>query len=128
MLEQGLTQEALEATIAEFKRFLSDDSKDLYTRLNEARDWFNANHEGFELYLEDEWDVYKEGETWFDYNLRSLVTKDELPPLASDVYTNHRDEGGVWHLGEYQSSHLRGFTAWDTLRHFLKTHRVQNDS
>jgi hypothetical protein len=102
--------------------FLLNDAEDLYTRLNQARNWFNTTVSGFEIYLEDEWDLYQDGQTWFDYNLRSLNTKDELPPLASDVYLNHRDEKGVWHLGNYQSSHLR-LEDWARIQRFLETHR-----
>jgi hypothetical protein len=95
---------------------------DLYHRLNQARDWFNASVSGFEIYLEDEWNVYAEGQTYFDYCLRSLETKDELPPLASDIYLNHQDAGGVWHLGAYQSSYLR-IDDWNHVLYFLKYHR-----
>ncbi len=114
--------DAVGGIVSQLQSLLSDESFDLYTRLNQMRDWFNAHVEGFEIYLEDEWNHYQEGQTWFDYNLRSLISKDELPPLASDVYLNHQDEGGVWHLGDYQSSHLR-ITSWEPIIHFLKTHR-----
>jgi|GEM_PF-5395435 len=99
-------------------------SLDLYTRLNKARDWFNTFYAGeFQIYLEDEWDVYIEGQTWFDYNLRSLKSKDELPPLASDVYLNHQDNNGVWNLGDYQSSHVRDDLDWNHIEYFLTHHR-----
>ncbi len=110
-----------EQVVVTLQALMLKGSEDLYTRLNQARNWFNANVSGFEIYLEDEWDVYEEGQTWFDYNLRSLKSKDELPPLASDVYLNHRDEMGVWHLGDYQSSHLR-LQDWGRIKHFLETH------
>ncbi len=108
--------------VAHLQSLIENEEIDLYTRLNQARNWFNAHVQDFEIYLEDEWNVYEEGQTWFDYNLRSLLSKDELPPLASDVYLNHQDDGGVWHLGDYQSSHLR-IDSWETVEHFLKTHR-----
>ena len=79
---------------------------DLYKRLNATRDWFNANVPGFDLYLEDAWNDYEEGETWFEYNLRSLDTYNETAPIAFDVYKNHQDSGGVWHLDDYQYSRL----------------------
>ena len=80
---------------------------DNYARLNRLRDWFNANigeQYGFELYLEDVWNDHKQGETWFEYILRSLHTKDETAPIGYDVYKNHQDAGGVWHLDEYVES------------------------
>jgi hypothetical protein len=112
---------ASKAIVENLQTLLLNEAEDLYTRLNQARNWFKANVSGFEIYLEDEWDVYEEGQTWFDYNLRSLQSKDELPPLASDVYLNHRDDKGVWHLGDYQSSHLR-LHDWGRIQHFLETH------
>jgi hypothetical protein len=81
-------------------------SADLYTRLNEARTWFNANVQGFTMILEDVWNETAEDQTTIDYQLRSLTTKDESPPLASDVYANRRDANGVWHLEAYQQSVL----------------------
>ena len=114
-----------EQIVEQLQALISTESGDLYTRLNQARNWFNETVLGFEIYLEDEWDVYEEGQTWFDYNLRSLKSKDELPPLASDVYLNHRDDRGVWHLGDYQSSHLR-LQDWARVQHFLETHCDRN--
>jgi hypothetical protein len=79
---------------------------DLYSRLNEARAWFKANVQGFTMILEDVWNETAEDQTTIDYQLRSLTTKDESPPLASDVYANRRDANGVWHLEAYQHSVL----------------------
>lgn len=81
-------------------------SEDLYTNLNALRDWVNTTFPGVELYLEDVWNDNALGETHFEYILRSRQTFEETPPLAADVYTNRQDLGGVWHLGDYQSSHL----------------------
>lgn len=78
---------------------------DLYDRLNALRDYVNANLPEFELYLEDVWNDHQWGETWFEYILRSLRTKDETPPLGYDIYKNHQDAKGVWHLDNYIESH-----------------------
>ena len=94
-------------------RLFNNTSVDLYNRLNQARDWFNQfsilnRPDGypFEFYIEDVWNEYEEGTTCFEYIIRSLVTKDETAPLALDVYLNHQDAKGVWHLGDYQRSTL----------------------
>lgn len=78
---------------------------DLYTRLNEARAWFNQQGVGFDWYLEDEWNDPVEGETRIEYRVRSLRTLDDFGALAYDRYLNHRSERGVWSLGEYQDTH-----------------------
>jgi hypothetical protein len=77
---------------------------DVYTQLNSLRDGFNQLGSRFDLYLEDNWNDPIPGQTHFEYRLRSLDTKDDLGPLGIDVYTNHQDANGVWHLGDYQSS------------------------
>lgn len=92
---------------------------DLYTRLNEARAWFNANVEGFTMILEDVWNETAEDQTTIDYQLRSLTTKDESTPLASDVYGNRRDANGVWHLEAYQQSVLFLDAELSMVRSFL---------
>jgi hypothetical protein len=98
-------------------------SSDLYHRLIQARRAFNALFsQQFDCYIEDEWNEYVEGETWFDYRIRSLQTKDEFPPFASDIYLNHRDAGGVWHLGDYQTSIVKQIDV-EALVKFLATHR-----
>ncbi len=86
-------------------------SDDLYLALNALRDWFNSQFYvqkiGFDLYLEDEWNERTQGETHLEYRLRSLHTKDELSePFAYDIYLNHQDAKGVWHLDDYQRSVL----------------------
>jgi hypothetical protein len=102
--------------------------QDLYHRLVHARTAFNRLfRQEFDCYLEDEWNEYVEGETWLDYRIRSLVTKDEFPPLASDIYLNRRDEGGVWHLGDYQNSIIK-LTHFDELAQFLETHRYHGQA
>jgi hypothetical protein len=95
------------------------DTIDLYTRLNQSRAWFNANVQGFTMILEDVWNETVEDQTTIDYQLRSLTTKDESLPLASDVYGNRRDEGGVWHLEAYQHSVLLVDAELSVVRAFL---------
>jgi hypothetical protein len=92
---------------------------DLYARLNLARTWFNANVQGFTMILEDVWNETAEDQTTIDYQLRSLTTKDESPPLASDVYGNRRDTSGVWHLEAYQRSVLLVDAELSWVRTFL---------
>ncbi len=102
---------------------LSNDATDLYTRLNQLRDWFNSQTDSYDLYLEDVWNDNADGETHFEYILRSLITKDETVALAADIYVNHKDANGVWHLGDYQHSHINGdgTPAWvaTTMTNFL---------
>ncbi len=102
---------------------LSNDATDLYTRLNQLRDWFNNQYTTYNLYLEDVWNDNADGETHFEYIVRSLVTKDETVALAVDIYLNHQDANGVWHLGDYQHSTLNGdgTPEWvaHTMVHFL---------
>ena len=81
-----------------------DSSDDIYVQLNALRDWVNAHYPDFELYLEDVWNERQEGETWFEYILRSRKTLNETDVLGYDVYKNHRDAKGVWHLDEYTHS------------------------
>jgi hypothetical protein len=100
---------------------------ELYDRLETLRSAFNKGFQHrFELYLEDEWNEYVEGETWLDYRLRSLRTLDEFPKLASDAYLNHQDAGGVWHLGSYQCTHVHFEDTLErrqALHRFLESHR-----
>jgi hypothetical protein len=81
-------------------------NRPVYDQLNTLRDWVNAHFgpQGFELYLEDVWNEHVPGETHFEYILRSKRTLNETTPIGVDVYTNHQDAKGVWHLGDYQSS------------------------
>ena len=79
-------------------------SPDIYVQLNALRDWVNSHYPDFELYLEDVWNEKVEGETHFEYILRSRVTLNETELLGYDVYHNHRDAKGVWHLDDYQYS------------------------
>ncbi len=79
-------------------------STDVYVQLNALRDWVNAHYPDFELYLEDVWNERTEGETHFEYILRSRYTLNETELLGYDIYKNHRDAKGVWHLDEYVSS------------------------
>lgn len=85
---------------------LFGDFGDCYARLNAARDWFNGQVPGFEWYLEDVWDEYAEGQTWIEHRVRSLYTRDETEVLGVDIYANHRDAKGVWHLDDYQDSRI----------------------
>lgn len=103
-------------------------TKALYHRLIDARNAFNMLFaKEFDCYLEDEWNEYAEGETWIEYRIRSLITKDEFPPIASDIYLNHQDEGGVWHLGDYQHSLVK-LTTFEELALFLATHRYEGQA
>lgn len=81
-----------------------ESSSDVYVQLNALRDWVNAHYPDFELYLEDVWNERTEGETHFEYILRSRRTLNETELLGYDIYKNHRDAKGVWHLDEYVSS------------------------
>lgn len=79
-------------------------STDIYVQLNALRDWVNAHYPDFELYLEDVWNERTEGETHFEYILRSRQTLNETELLGYDIYKNHQDAKGVWHLDDYVSS------------------------
>jgi len=79
-------------------------SPDLYVQLNALRDWVNSHYPDFELYLEDVWNERTEGETHFEYILRSRKTLNETELLGYDIYKNHRDAKGVWHLDDYVST------------------------
>jgi hypothetical protein len=79
-------------------------SPDIYVQLNALRDWVNANYADFELYLEDVWNEKVAGETHLEYILRSRRTLNETPVLGYDIYKNHRDAKGVWHLDDYVAS------------------------
>lgn len=79
-------------------------SADIYVQLNALRDWVNAHYTDFELYLEDMWNERTEGETHIEYILRSRKTLNETDVLGYDIYLNHRDNNGVWHLDDYVSS------------------------
>jgi hypothetical protein len=79
-------------------------SADIYVQLNALRDWVNANYPDFELYLEDVWNERTDGETHFEYILRSRQTLNETELLGYDIYKNHQDAKGVWHLDDYVSS------------------------
>jgi hypothetical protein len=78
---------------------------DPYEGLNAGRAWFNQ-HWGptFEWYLEDEWNHQIPGQTWIEHHIRCLRTRHEFGPLGYDVYLNHQDSKGVWHLDAYQHS------------------------
>jgi hypothetical protein len=79
-------------------------SPDIYIQLNALRDWINQHYPDFELYLEDVWNEHVLGETRFEYILRSRKTLNETRVLGYDIYKNHQDAKGVWHLDEYVSS------------------------
>lgn len=79
-----------------------ESSADDYKVMNNIRDWVNAHCPDFDFYLEDAWNEAVEGETHFEYRLRSLDTYDESRVWGYDVYLNHQDQGGVWHLDDYQ--------------------------
>jgi hypothetical protein len=79
-------------------------SPDIYVQLNALRDWVNTHYPTFELYLEDVWNEKVQGETHFEYILRSRQTLNETDLLGYDIYMNHQDAKGVWHLDDYVSS------------------------
>ena len=79
-------------------------SDDIYVQLNALRDWVNQHYPHFELYLEDVWNEKTMGETHFEYILRSRKTLNETEVLGYDIYKNHQDAKGVWHLDDYASS------------------------
>ena len=83
-----------------------ESSSDIYVQLNALRDWTNAHYPDFELYLEDAWNERVEGETDFEYILRSRRTLNETALIGYDIYKNHQDAKGVWHLDDYVSSVL----------------------
>jgi hypothetical protein len=83
---------------------LMGQSADIYVQLNALRDWVNVHYPDFELYLEDMWNERTEGETHIEYILRSHKTLNETDVLGYDIYLNHRDDKGVWHLDDYVSS------------------------
>ena len=93
-----------EQTAYQAMQALLNSSPDIYVQLNALRDWVNANYPDFELYLEDVWNDHQPGETWFEYILRSRVTLNENGMLGYDVYKNHQDAKGVWHLDDYVRS------------------------
>ncbi len=91
-------------------------------QLNQLRDWVNANLPDFELYLEDVWNEHVPGETRFEYILKSRKTRNETPPLGYDVYKNHQDAKGVWHLDDYQYT-VRDFKGPDELITFIQANQ-----
>jgi hypothetical protein len=80
------------------------ESEVVYRQLNAVRDWINLNLVDFECYLEDVWNEHHSGETWFEYIVRSLHTFNDMPTLGYDIYDNHKDAKGVWHLRDYRRS------------------------
>jgi hypothetical protein len=112
-----------EQQVYETLRGLLDSSPDVYVQLNAVRDWVNAQFPDFELYLEDVWNERQEGETWFEYILRSRRTLNETDVLGYDVYQNHRDAKGVWHLDDYVRSE-RLFDDPALLLDFIKANQV----
>lgn len=95
-----------------------------YKQMNALRDWFNEQFKTFDLYLEDVWNENTDGETHFEYILRSLHTLDETPVLAFDVYSNRQDTKGVWHLGDYSHTVINIKNA-DLIVEFMQHHGAQ---
>jgi hypothetical protein len=116
-LEQPDEQTAYYAIKACFEQ-----SDDVYVQMNALRDWVNNQYPDFELYLEDVWNEHADGETWFEYILRSRKTLNETPMLGYDIYKNHRDAKGVWHLDEYVSS-VRLVDDPEALLEFIRANR-----
>ena len=100
-----------------------DSTEDAYEQLNRLRDWVNVHVPDVELYLEDVWNDHVPGETHFEYILRSLRTLNETPPLGYDVYLNHQDAKGVWHLGEYQHT-VKNIDSPAPLLEFIQANRA----
>lgn len=117
-LERPDEQAAAQAMNAAMKS-----SPDVYVQLNALRDWINANYPDFELYLEDVWNEHVPGETRFEYILRSRRTLNETRVLGYDIYKNHQDAKGVWHLDEYVSS-VRVVDDAEELLAFMRQNRV----
>ncbi len=113
-----------EETATKLNQLLNGGDPDLYKRMNTLRDWFNKQFPTFDLYLEDVWNENVDGETHFEYLLRSLHTKDETPPLAYDVYLNHQDVKGVWHLDDYQHTVINIDSAEEMLA-FMDQHGAE---
>lgn len=97
----------------------ADTQMDLYDQLNAMRDWVNVHYPDFELYLEDTWNEREEGQTELEYILRSRKTLNETEVLGFDAYKNHKDNKGVWHLGDYTHS-VRLFEKPDLLYDFIE--------
>ncbi len=91
-------------------------SEDLYQFLNNYRDWVNNNVVNYEIYLEDEW---FDDKTVIEYTFRCLDTLNILV-FAQDDYQNHRDEKGVWHLGEYTTTYWTVDHPWQQIEAFIQ--------
>lgn len=91
-------------------------SDDLYVVLNGFREWVNEHLKNYEIYLEDEW---YDDKTTIEYTLRCLDTLNILI-FAADEYSNHRDEKGVWHLGDYRRSEWLLKPVWEHIQSFIK--------
>ena len=90
-------------------------SHDLYVVLNGFREWVNEHLKNYEIYLEDEW---YDDKTTIEYTFRCLDTLNIII-FAADEYSNHRDEKGVWHLGDYRRSEWLLTPVWDHLEQFI---------
>jgi hypothetical protein len=99
-----------------------ESSPDIYVQLNALRDWVNAHYPDLELYLEDVWNERQAGETWLEYILRSRITRNETDVLGYDVYKNHQDAKGVWHLDDYVKS-VRLIDSAKPLIEFIRANR-----
>jgi hypothetical protein len=89
---------------------------DLYDLLNRFRDWFNCHCANYEIYLEDNW---FEDKTTIEYTLRCRDTL-EILIFAEDEYGNHRDEKGVWHLGDYVKTYWTIDVPWEAFERFFQ--------
>jgi hypothetical protein len=90
-----------DAALRQAMQTVLESSPDVYVQLNALRDWVNARFPTFDFYLEDVWNEVVEGETRIEYILRSRRTLNETDILGYDIYHNHRDAKGVWHLDDY---------------------------
>ncbi len=88
---------------------------DLYEVLNQYRTWFNGHVANYEIFLEDNW---FEAHTTIEYTFRCLDTFNILV-VAEDDYLNSRDEKGVWHLGQYQSTRWTVEQPWEEIMAFF---------
>jgi len=91
-------------------------AEDLYAFLNRFRDWFNRYCVNYEIYLEDNW---FDDKTTIEYTFRCKDTL-EILVFAEDEYQNHRDEKGVWHLGDYVKTYWTIDEPWEAFERFFQ--------
>ncbi|MEB3287596.1 MAG: hypothetical protein VKJ04_08845 [Vampirovibrionales bacterium] len=95
-----------DALYQEMQRILRFSHDELFYRLSNLRDFVNQAFPTLEFYQEDLWNERILGETHLDSILRCKKSLYETEPFAYDVYKNHQDAYGVWHLDDYQKTVL----------------------